>query len=435
MADIQIPVINAIPDTLKIGTLYDPQSYFLYRTDIMGDDYSLAVKFCEDKGLEYSFIVGASLDSLITMLCDGKVDLLAYDIPHIGKYISRLLYAGREHSAYQVIVQRKDSCIINDVIGLKGKDVYVEVNSKYYHRLQNLNKELGNAINICGFDKDSLSSVEIIEMVSDGIIPYTVVDSDVAAVNKGYFPNLDFSLVISFPQKSSWGVTKRFPQLVDSINNWFATQTGSANKYMLRNYFELSRMNSYDLRRFGSNFSKGYISEYDSLFKKIGGEADIDWRLLAAISYAESKFNNQVTSYGGAKGVMQIMPSTARAFGVDSISLQQPDQNIKVACRILQTLDKSLSRQVPDKLERLRFIIGAYNSGIAHIRDAIAIAELKGYNASKWEDNVAVALKLKSDPEIYNNDDICKYGYFNGQYTVAYVNKVMDLYEKALSGL
>ena len=97
------------------------------------------------------------------------------------------------------------------------------------------------------------------------------------------------------------------------------------------------------------------------------------------------------------------------------------------ASRLITSLHKSLSGYVDDPAERLKFVVAAYNSGIAHIYDAIALAKKHGQNPQIWDGNVEQALLLKANPDYYT-DPVCRYGYFGGRHTVAYVRKVMSLY-------
>ena len=69
--------------------------------------------------------------------------------------------------------------------------------------MQNLNDEIGGGINIREVDADSLITEDLIPLVSDGKIPMTVVDSDIAQLNKTYYPDLDISMDVSFPQRAS----------------------------------------------------------------------------------------------------------------------------------------------------------------------------------------------------------------------------------------
>lgn len=423
-------VSTAIPDTLRVGTLYSPTSYFIYREMQMGYDYDLVQRFGADKNAVIDLHVAPSLASLIQMLDSGDIDIAAYEIPITAEYRSHVLPAGPENITSQVLVQPKPSKEnpgITDVTELVGRDIYVEKASKYQHRLVNLNDELGGGIRIHTIDKDTLLTEDLIEMVSEGKLPLTVVDSDIASINRTYYPDLDISLPVSFPQRSSWGVSPAKPWLADSLNAWFSTNEPKKSQARLhKRYFELSKVSP----AVNINFNSGRISPYDNLFKKYAGTAKVDWRLLAAQGYAESQFDSTVVSWAGARGIMQIMPGTARAHGLAESEMASPEPNIRCAAEIMRSLDKSLTKYVENPEERIKFVLAAYNSGIAHIYDAIALAKKTGKKTDVWDDNVADALLLKSNPEYYN-DPVCKYGYFRGKQTRAYVKKVMDFYEKA----
>ncbi|MDE6403727.1 MAG: transglycosylase SLT domain-containing protein, partial [Muribaculaceae bacterium] len=307
-------------------------------------------------------------------------------------------------------------------------DVYVENGSRYYFRMHNLNDEIGGGINIHAIDRDTLITEDLIEMVSDGTIPLTVIDSDIARLNRTYYPNLDVSLALSFPQRSAWGVSPDNRWLADSIDSWLSDEKPrDARRQLLRRYFELSKN---DPSNYYIDFSKGKISPFDNIFKTYAATIDYDWRLLASQGYVESQFDSTRVSWAGARGVMQIMPSTARAYGSSAAKLTSVDNSVRTASLILKDLNKSLSKLVPDEIERTKFVLAAYNAGLAHIYDAIALARKLGYNPEVWDGNVAECLLLKSHPEYYN-DPVCKFGYFRGRQTTTYVNHVIAFYTKA----
>ena len=126
---------------------------------------------------------------------------------------------------------------------------------------------------------------------------------------------------------------------------------------------------------------------------------------------------------------MQIMPGTARAYGHTPEEIVHPETAIATAVKIMRDLDRSLAKTVKDSIERRKFVIGAYNSGVAHIYDAIALAQKYGYDPTVWDGNVATALLMKANPEYYN-DPVCRFGYFRGRQTVIYVRHVMEFYER-----
>ena len=419
-----------LPDTLRVVTLYSPTSYFIFRDTEMGYDYDLAAKFAEDKGMVLKLEVATNLEGAIELLDSGKVDLVAYQVPVTATYRDHVVACGVESVTHQVLVQPKKSKDgrIADVTQLVGRDVYVEANSKYHQRLMNLNDELGGGIKIHSIERDTLITEDLIAMVSKGEIPLTVVDSHIAQLNKTYYPDIDVDLTISFPQRSAWAVAPSKAWLGDSIDAWTGEETPRLERMMLlKRYYEMSKSTP---SIFTFNFASGRMSPFDNLFKKYASEIGWDWRLLASQGYTESRFDSTQVSWAGARGVMQLMPATARANGLDMSRISYNEPNIATAVKVIASLDRSLSHYVADKEERRKFVVAAYNSGLAHIIDAINLARKLGMDASKWDGNVARALLLKSNPA-YFHDPVVKHGYFRGRQTTEYVKSVYRCYEKA----
>lgn len=416
-------------DTLRVVTLYGPTSFFIYRGDSLGYDYTLARDFCQARGLAMKLTAVKSLKRAIEMVDSGKADLIAYEVPITAHYKELVKACGPENYTRQVLVQskREGRAPITDVTQLVGQTVYVEAASKYLRRMQNLNEELGGGIDIREISADTLITEDLIEMVSDGKLPLTVVDSDVAMLNETYYHDLDISMPLSDEQRQSWAVGKGNERLAREINEWFATdEQKQANAELLKRYFEQSK----SFPKVAFNFAKGYISNYDRLFKTYAPGIGLDWRLLAAQGYVESRFNASARSWVGARGLMQIMPRTGRGYGQNLKSLGSPNISVKVATQLLADLDRQLRKQVPEDKERIKFVLAAYNCGLGHVLDAMRLAEKYGMNPKVWDDNVAKALLMKMQKKYYN-DDVVRYGYARGSETVSYVKQIMNFYEHA----
>ena len=127
---------------------------------------------------------------------------------------------------------------------------------------------------------------------------------------------------------------------------------------------------------------------------------------------------------------MQLMPRVARAYGLTDDNMTDNEANIEAAAKIIASHERALASKIPDTEERRKFVVAAYNSGLAHILDAIAIAQKYGLDPQKWEGQVESALLMKSNPDIYN-DPVCKYGYFRGRQTCDYVRRVYEFYNSA----
>ena len=436
LAFISIPfVINKEHDTVIIHddldqiiedgelivlTINSYASYFNYREVPMGFQYELAQGFAKSLGVELKVIVLNSEVELVDALHSGEGDLIAYNLAITNERKKDLIYCGKENISHQVLVQRSSKDALNDVTQLVGKEVYV-MPGKYKERLDNLNHELGGGIIIHEVTEDSITNEDLIEMVAKGKIDYTVTNNELAKINKTYNPNLDISMEISFDQRSAWAVRKTSPKLAEAADKWHRENINSAEyEASARRYFEL---NKHTPQAAILSLEDGRISYYDDLFRKYASQINWDWRLLAALVYTESNFNPSAVSWAGAKGLMQLMPSTARAYGVPA--------GMESGVKYISELQNIFSKVKDDK-ERMMFVLASYNSGIGHVFDAMALAEKYGKDKYVWDGNVAVYMLLKNKEEYYK-DPVCKNGYFRGTETYNFVRDVLtraDVYIK-----
>ncbi|MDE6347421.1 MAG: transporter substrate-binding domain-containing protein [Bacteroides sp.] len=411
---------------LVVLTLYSSTSYFIYRGQEMGFQYELSEQFAKSLGVKLRIKVAKNVHELIEKLSAGEGDLIAYNLPITKERKDSLTYCGEEVITHQVIVQRtgRRNKPLKDVTELIGKDIYVKP-GKYYNRLVNLDKELGGGIHIHKVTNDSISVEDLITQVSQGKIPYTVADNDVAQLNTTYYPNLDIKLSVSFDQRASWAVRKDCPQLAAAADKWHKeNMTSPAYTASMKRYFEIGKAIPHSPIL---SLREGKISHYDNLFKKYAPEIGWDWRLLASLAYTESNFDSTAVSWAGAKGLMQLMPATARAMGVPPGKEQDPEESIKAAVKYIATTARSFAK-VPEE-ERINFVLASYNSGIGHVQDAMALAEKYGKNKYIWKNNVETYILLKSNEE-YFSDPVCKNGYFRGIETYNFVREITARFEQ-----
>ena len=409
--------------TLVALTLNSSISYFDYRGEPMGFQYELAKQFAQSLGLKLDLKVAPSTEDLVQMLLAGEGDLIAYPLPVTKELKDTIHYCGEDIITHQVLVQRngnRKQKAITNVTELIGKNVYAKT-GKYLDRLHNLNKELGDGILIHEVGNDSTSIEDLIMQVSTGAIDYTLCDNDLARLNKTYYTNLDIHLPVSFDQRASWAVRKNAPLLAEAANHWHKeNKTSPAYKASTKRYFENSKRLPHGPIL---SIKDGKISHFDHLFKKYASEIGWDWRVIASLAYNESNFDTTAVSWVGAKGLMQLMPRTAKAMGIPEGKEQNPEESVKAATKYLNQLGRSFSK-ITDPNEKMKFVLASYNAGIGHILDAMALAEKYGKNKFVWDNNVETFILLKSSEE-YFNDPVCKNGYFRGRETFNFVKDIL----------
>ncbi|MDE5676315.1 transglycosylase SLT domain-containing protein [Phocaeicola sp.] len=420
---------------LVVLTLNSSISYFDYRGEPMGLQYELASQFARSLGVRLRVETARNTHHLVHKLLQGEGDLIAYNLPVTKEFKDSVLFCGEDNITHQILVQRntnKKGKVLNNVTELIGKEVYAKP-GKHLERLINLDKELGGGILIHRVDNDSITTEDLIMQVSKGEIDYALCDNDLAKLNKTYYPNLNIDLAVSFDQRASWAVRKTSPLLGEAATLWHTKNiTSPAYQASTKRYFEISKRMPH-----GSILSvkDGKISHFDALFKKYAEEINWDWRLLASLAYTESNFDTTAVSWAGAKGLMQLMPRTARAMGIPAGKEQNPEESIKAAVKYIAATSRSF-HAVKDENERTKFVLAAYNAGIGHVLDAMALAEKYGKDKYVWDNSVDNYILLKSNEE-YFNDPICKNGYFRGVETYNFVKEVIgrsEVYKAKIKG-
>ena len=421
--------LHRLPDTLRVVTLYSPTSYFIYRGQPMGYDYDLVERLAADKGMALKLEVAPSLNAAVEMLDSGKVDLIAYDVPVTAEYRDKVIPAGPEVITNQVLVQPvKTDSAITDVTQLVGRTIYVEEGSKYHARLNNLNEELGGGIDIRAVDRDTLITEDLIGMVDRGEIPLTIVDSDIAAINKGYYPDLDISLPLSFDQRAAWGVAPGNQWLADSIDAWAAeTRPRQEQALLLKRYFEQSKT---EFDPLGNNFAGGKISPYDDLFRKYAAEIGWDWRLCRP-----GPHRKQVQAQSHLMG-RRTGPDAdharhrARLRRGSQAALRSRDEHTHR--REVYRRPRQMAQEPHPQRHRATEVYPRRLQcrGGPCLRRHCPAKKYK-MNSNKWNGNVEKAILMKMNPRYYR-DPVVKYGYSRGRETYDYVRRIYSFYDKAV---
>lgn len=436
-AEDTITQIDIIKDRGKLVVVsdYNSTNYFIFRGTPMGYQFERAQQFADHLGVPLDIIPENNIDTAIAMLNRGECDIIAMDLAVNLERRTRVDFTEPHYQTRQMLVQRKPKNwrkmrtydqvrknLIQSPVDLARQTVHVQKNTAYVSRLENLMEEIGDTIFIV---RDSLEVEQLIRKVSDGEIKYTVADEHVAKVNKRYFPDIDVKTPVSFPQRVAWAVKKGNDSILHVINSWQNqfNDTFFANVIYNKYFRNESAQDLYYSDYHSLTGAK--ISAYDQILKEEAERLGWDWRLIASMIYQESNFYPQARSWAGAYGLMQMMPATMQKMGIDSSA--SPRQQIKAGVRYIEWLDKQFKKYVDDEQERKKFVLAAYNVGIAHVLDAIRLAEKYERDMDVWDNNVAYFVLNKSNPDYYQ-DSVVYYGYARGEEPFNYVNEIYDRY-------
>ncbi len=421
---------------LRVVTEFNSISYFIYRGQPMGFQYEMLQDLANYMDLQLEVTVSNDLEQNFLDLEERTVDLIAMNLTVTSERKQRVDFTAPFLQTRQVLVQRKplrweemntkqvEANVIRNQLDLSGKMVYVQTGSVYADRLRSLSDEIGGGIQI---KEVQLESEQLVQRVAVGEIDYAICDENVGIVNTLYFSQLDVGTAISFPQNVAWAVHHESDSLRTEINRWLKNNKKTSRYAILYNKYFKNRHTFRSIHSEYYTLSSGKISNYDDIIKKESKRIGWDWRLLASMIYQESRFNPEAESWAGAYGLMQLMPSTAKNYGISRNS--SPAAQIRAGASFIKWLEDRFVGVIDDPNERVKFVLASYNIGYGHIQDARRLAERYQEDPNIWHGGVEEWLLKKADPAYYT-DQVVKYGYARGIETYKFVKEVIDRYEQ-----
>lgn len=420
---------------LKVLTEYNSTSYFLYRGQPLGFQFEILQELANHMNLALEVSVSNDLEQNFLDLKEGRVDLIAMNLTVTSQRKQDVAFTEPLLQTRQVLVQKKpqnwekmdqrqlESALVRNQLDLAGKMVYVQSGSVYENRLRSLSNEIGGGIDI---REVNLDSERLIQRVATEEIDYSVCDENVGLVNATYYPELDVGTAISFPQHVAWAVHPGSDSLLKVVNHWISEFRNTDHYTILYHKYFTNRHTYRSIHSEHYTLGSGKISPFDTAIKKESERIGWDWRLLASLIYQESRFNPEAVSWAGAFGLMQLMPITAKSYGITAEST--PEEQIRAGASFIRWLDEQLKKVIDDPEERIKFVLASYNIGLGHIQDARRLAERYDSDPNVWFDSVDKWLLRKSEPEYYT-DQVVRHGFARGTETYNFVRDIMDRYE------
>ncbi len=301
---------------------------------------------------------------------------------------------------------------------LGNKNITVLANSSHAENLRLLKQS--NPV-IQWQESSEAEILDLLEQLDSGEIDYTIIDSNEYDTHKAYFAKLGVAMTISEPQQLAW-FTKQHSPLESALGDFFGQikEDGSLKKLHDKHYGHSTYVSRIGSRTFAANV-KTVFPKYQSLIKKVALQENIDWLLLAAISYQESHWNPKAKSPTGVRGMMMLTQVTAKEVGVKNRI--DAEQSLVGGARYFLKTKKRLAKDILEP-DRTWFTLAAYNVGMGHLEDARIITEREGGDPHLWLD-VMQRLPLLRKHAYYSKT---KYGYARGNEPVDYVQRIRHYY-------
>lgn len=410
-------------DTLRVLVLLDPLSYEERPKAVSGYEYELIERFARQAELPLKVIVVERRDSMYSALQRGVGDVIAAQYAPVRA--ERKWFKCSKpvlHVRPMVARVRAEAHGKGEVLAPQG--VLVSEWSPFRATAEEKAIVEGAQVAV-GTPEELLMDVMI------GKAPACVVSDATAAHEGGRLSALEFIAIDGHEQPVCFAVRTNAPQLHKALDAWIALPEEKRFRTVLLDGY-LGRISKPGaLRKRSMPAVADSISPYDAQFRDHGQGFGWKWQLLAAMAWKESRFDSTAVSHMGAQGIMQFMPGTAARYGLDT-TLAVGD-HINAAKRYVTRLDTLWMRAVPDRDQRLRFVLASYNAGVGHIIDAQRLAERLGLDPERWENNVERAVLLLAKPRYYTRPEM-KNGFCQGSQVFHYVRDIVALYSQ-LTGL
>ena len=408
---------------LRISTINSPLTYYTVNDAPAGMDYELAQRFADYLGVKLQMTVRQSLNDLFDDLDTDDADLLAAGLTYNSERLTRFRTGPSYYSVSQQLVYRIGTPRPKNLGDLKGR-LTVASGSAYMSTLRNTKEnqypDLDWAISTDQGPK------ALLEAVADGELDYTIGDSVTIGLLQRIHPQLAVAFDITDEEPVTWYMQRDVDDSLHAAMLDFFSQMEEEGAMARLDEKYLGHVGTFDYvdTRTFLRAIDDILPAIRPLFERYA--TDIDWRLLAAISYQESHWNPQATSPTGVRGLMMLTRNTADSLQV--IDRLDPEQSIRGGSQYLQHMMEKVPASVPED-ERIWFALAAYNMGYAHMLDARKLTEKQGGNADSWAE-VKLRLPMLSQKRYYSQTT---YGYARGQEAYNYVENIRK-YQLSLVG-
>lgn len=424
------PVDLAALREIVVATRLGPTTY-LTQPDgrTVGLEHDLALQFGASLGKPVRFLVLDNLEQVLTAVREGHAHFAAAAVPRSATVQDQFSFTpAYQKTRPQIVYNATLGNAPTSVAELAGKTLGVVPSPEHLALLNRLHTRYPG-LNWKSFPKGDVD-LELMQRVFEGTIQYALSDSNTIAIAQNYYPDLTVAFDLGQEEPVSWAFPRidqnassppdplyeKACQFLQGLN-----RTGNLTRMLERYYGHVNALDHED----SSAFLQKIVSRlphFAPVFKQAQLLSTLDWRLLAAMAYQESRWDKEAISPTGVRGIMMLTADTADRLHVTDRT--DPDQAIPAAALYLQQLRDLVPQKIPEP-DRTWMALAAYNVGYAHVEDARILARQNHLNPDAWND-VKTMLPLLSTPTIYEH---ARYGFARGGEPVNFVENVRSYYD------
>lgn len=382
-----------------------------------GLDHDLLVHFAETYGLRLRFIVKKDTDEVYEGLRSGEGDVAAARLWIPERSDGFMAGPALEESTLSLFCRR--SLKIAHIRDLSRRQVVIPVKDNF----EAFDVRLRQFVDDVRLELDPKSSSrELVRRVATGRADCVILENMDGGFLTQAFPAVEKVSVLSDERPLGWVLRPEEKDLRDLMYAWFQRASRDDDIMRIQDRYRtgLSELDGNDTRHFLRD-TRAMLPRYLKAFRESAEEHGLDWRLIAAVAYQESKWQSEATSHTGVRGLMQLTAETAQNVGIEDRT--DPLQSIWGGSFYLRKLVDRMPMGL-DPQEKLALALASYNCGLAHLRDAQTLARERGLNPYSWR-HLKMVFPLLEDEDIAAT---LPFGAARGRETVQFVDRVRAYY-------
>jgi len=406
---------------LRVLTKNVPAVYYEGPFGPRGYEYEIAQRFAKHLGVKLKLIFGHSTPQLLERLDNNEAHMAAARIVSTPKRKQQYWISAPYQTIKQQLVYRSGTKAPKNIKYLPNLAIEVISKSSQEEFLVQLKKADPK---IKWQSNSEASTEELLFLLNEKVIEYSVANSLEIKINQRFYPELRVAFNLSDKLPVSLFFSKQSDNSIQKAADLFLYNLKKAKQIKIldeRYYGHLDKFDYVDKRIFQRHI-KTRLPKFKTWFERAGADFNIDWILLAAISYQESHWNPKAVSPTGVKGLMMLTQATANYLGVTNRI--EPTESIFGGARYYSNLMERLPENIPEE-EKIYFALAAYNMGLGHIKDAIKLGKKRGLDSTQWR-NLKQVLPLLQQSKWYSQT---RYGFARGKEALVYVKNIRSYYD------
>jgi len=420
---IQPPALERVHTRgeLVVLTRNSPTTYYEGTNGPTGLEYDLAKRFASYLGVKLKMVPVSDFDAILPMIQRGEADLAAAGLTITMMRKQHVRFGPAYQEIVPQLIYNSDKARPESFSDFDNRKFEVIAGSSHVERLLNFKTFFPD---LRWDETNQYTSEELLQRVATHDSDFTIADSNELELNRRFNPDLRVAFDLSTPQQLAWAFPPGSDRSLHSAAVKFFAElrrTHVIDALMERYYGHLEAFSTVGTRTYLAHI-RTRLPPLRSIFEQAGKETGLDWRLLAAIGYQESKWDADAVSPTGVRGVMMLTEDTASSLGVKDRT--DPRASILGGARYFKQVKDSLPDDIKEPV-RSWMALAAYNIGTGHLEDARVLTKKNGGDPDSWLD-VKKSLSLLSKYKWFSQTRL---GYARGYEALQLVENVRSYYD------